>query len=167
MLLTILSALFGGLLRLAPELLKFLDAKNDRQHELDMQDKALAFQQLTGTQRINEIGSQGVIDVQKGLMDVQKAQFDAYQSAYASQAAEAAAGGKVVAFLNAVVRPLVTFGIVSLWAVHTIAVMVYAYSATGNMVDTLVNAWTADDGAMLSMILSFYFVGRTIEKKVS
>lgn len=166
MILTILSALFGGLLRLAPELLKFLDSKNDRQHELDMMDKALAFQQLTGTQRISEITSQGVISVQTGQMDMQKAQFEAYSAAYAAQASESAAGGKVVAFLNAVVRPAITFGIVSLWAVHTIAVMVYAYTATGNMVDTLVNAWTPDDMAILSAIVSFYFVGRTLDKKV-
>lgn len=166
MFLTILSGLFGGLLRLAPEVFKFLDAKNDRAHELAMQDKALAFQQLTGTQKISEISSQGIISVQTGDQDVQRAQFEAYAAAFNTQAAESAAGGKIVAFLNAVVRPAITFGIVSLWAVHTIAVMVYAYTATGNMVDTLVNAWTADDMAMLSAIVSFYFVGRSIDKKV-
>ena len=65
MFLTLISGLFGGVLRLAPEVLKFLDAKNDRAHELAMQDKQLAFQQLQGQQQLQVIQAQGAIDVQK------------------------------------------------------------------------------------------------------
>jgi len=32
----ILGSLFGGLFRLAPEVLKWLDKKNEREHELNM-----------------------------------------------------------------------------------------------------------------------------------
>jgi len=32
----LLGSIFGGLFRLAPEVLKFLDKKNERQHELNM-----------------------------------------------------------------------------------------------------------------------------------
>jgi len=32
----LLGSIFGGLFRLAPEVLKFLDKKNERQHELSM-----------------------------------------------------------------------------------------------------------------------------------
>ena len=38
---TLLGGLLGGAFRLAPELLKWLDRKRERGHELSMQDKAL------------------------------------------------------------------------------------------------------------------------------
>jgi hypothetical protein len=158
MLLTILSGLFGGLLRLAPELLKFFDAKNDRQHELDMQDKALAFQQVTGTQKIAEIHAQGEADAQK-------AQIDALQTAFTTQAAMASAGGKLISFISALVRPAVTFFVFLMWAAWKISVMVYAWELTGNMVQVLMNNWGQDDTSMLTMIVSFWFVGRSIEKQ--
>ena len=43
--------------RLAPEILKWLDRKGERSHELAMQDKALEFEKLRGAQRMAEIGA--------------------------------------------------------------------------------------------------------------
>lgn len=157
MLLTLLGGLFGGLLRLAPEILKFMDAKNDRQHELDMQDKAYQFAQLTGKQKIEEINSQGSIDVQKS-------QFDAYTAAYQSQATMAIAGGKFVSFLNAIVRPWITLVVFCMWVAVKVALLVYSFSATQNAAETIMNSWSENDMAMLSSIVSFYFVGRTLDK---
>ena len=37
---TLLGGLLGGAFRLAPEVLKWLDRKGERSHELAMQDKA-------------------------------------------------------------------------------------------------------------------------------
>jgi len=34
----VIGSLFGGLFRLAPEVLKFFDKQNDRKHELAMMD---------------------------------------------------------------------------------------------------------------------------------
>src|SRR5262249_12037444 len=130
MLLTILSGLFGGLLRLAPELLKFLDAKNDRAHELAMQDKALEFQKLTGTQKIAEIN-------QTVTGDIEKSRFDALSAAYASQATMASDGGKWVSFVSALVRPAVTFFVFAMWASFKIAVLAYTWHQQGNLVDTM------------------------------
>ena len=157
MLLTILSGLFGGILRLAPELLKFLDAKNDRQHELDMQDKALAFQQLTGSQKIEEMH-------QMAQLGMQTAQFNAMSNAYASQAQMAGLGGKFASFISAIVRPSVTFFVFAMWAAHKIAICIYAWKLTGDMTQVMMNNWNEDDTSMLTMIVSFWFVGRAVEK---
>lgn len=54
---TLLGGLLGGAFRLAPELLKWLDRKSERGHELSMQDKALEFEKLRGAQRMHEIGA--------------------------------------------------------------------------------------------------------------
>ena len=56
---TILSGIFGGLLRLAPEIFKMINAKAEMKHELDMQKVAYDFQVLKGNQRIDEIQEQG------------------------------------------------------------------------------------------------------------
>lgn len=54
---TLLGGLLGGAFRLAPEILKWLDRKGERGHELAMQDKALEFEKLRGAQRMGEIGA--------------------------------------------------------------------------------------------------------------
>jgi hypothetical protein len=54
---TLLGGLLGGAFRLAPEILKWLDRKGERGHELAMQDKALEFEKLRGAQRMDEIGA--------------------------------------------------------------------------------------------------------------
>ena len=41
---TLLGGLLGGAFRLAPEILKWMDRKSERGHELAMQDKALEFE---------------------------------------------------------------------------------------------------------------------------
>lgn len=46
----------SGAFRLASEILKWLDRKGERSHELAMQNKALEFEKLRGTQRMAEIG---------------------------------------------------------------------------------------------------------------
>ena len=43
---TLLGGLLGAAFRLAPEVLKWLDRKGERGHELAMQDKALEFEKL-------------------------------------------------------------------------------------------------------------------------
>ncbi len=54
---TLLGGLLGGAFRLAPEILKWMDRKGERSHELAMQDKALEFEKLRGAQRMGEIGA--------------------------------------------------------------------------------------------------------------
>ena len=54
---TLLGGALGGAFRLAPEVLKWLDRKGERGHELAMQDKALEFEKLRGAQRMAEIGA--------------------------------------------------------------------------------------------------------------
>lgn len=158
MLMTILSGLFGGILRLAPELLKFFDAKNDRAHELAMQDKQLAFLQAQGTLKVEEARL-------TTTSDMETARFETLKAALIAEGAMAAQAGPLASFINALVRPAVTFGVFTLWAICRIALIAYSFHATGNVTESLMNAWTQDDASLLAMIASFYFVGRSIEKK--
>lgn len=155
---TFVGGLFGGILRLAPEVMKFLDAKNDREHELAMADKQLEFLKAEGTLKIDEANVYAT-------RDIEQARFNAMAAAWQAENTMLSHSSQWVNNINALIRPSVTFGVFTLWAICRLAVIVYAYHATGDLKETLVNAWTAEDAALLSMIGSFYFVGRAVEKK--
>ena len=66
---TLLGGLLGGAFRLAPEILKWMDRKGERSHELAMQDKALEFEKLRGVQRMAEIGASADAAWNTGAID--------------------------------------------------------------------------------------------------
>jgi len=160
MILTLLSAVFGGALRLAPEILKFLGQNAQNQHELAMQDKQLQFLQVQGQLKTDEINAQGAINLQQ-------AQISAIQAMNLSQASEAQAGGWLIAAINALVRPMITFYIFGLWGAYTVACMLNAFHQSGDALQAIMSIWTQDDASMLSMIASFYFLGRVFDKASS
>lgn len=51
----ILGSLLGGVFRLAPEVLKWMDKKNERGHELLMFSQQCQLEQLRGSQKLAEI----------------------------------------------------------------------------------------------------------------
>jgi hypothetical protein len=151
---SIFGGLLGGLFRLAPEVLKWLDRKDERAHELAMLDKEMAFAQIKAEQEMHTVDAQ-----------VDMSQFDAIGKALEGQAAMAVAAGKFVAGVSALVRPLVTYWVVGLWTWVKMASMLLAYQTGGGWKEMLIANWGPDDNAILSMILIFWFVGRAIDKK--
>lgn len=154
MLETLFGGILGGVFRLAPEILKWLDRKDERKHELDM------------------LGAEKDIAVIRGEMALRQAEvhygeveLDALKGAYAEQAATATAAGKFVAGLSALVRPLVTYWFVILYSLVKLANMTTAFAHGADWKQVLITCWTHDDMAILNFILTFWFVGRTIEKK--
>ena len=150
---SLLGGVFGGLLRLAPEVLKWLDRKDERKHELAMLDKEMAMAQLRVTQAMHTADA-----------SVEVAQFEAIESALKGQASMARSGGKVVSAISALVRPLVTYWVVALWSAVKIASMVLAYQTNGDWKDMLLSNWGPDDNAIMSLLLSFWFVGRVWDR---
>ena len=69
---TLLGGMLGGAFRLAPEILKWLDRKGERGHELAMQDKALEFEKLRGAQRMAEIGASADLAWNTGAIEALK-----------------------------------------------------------------------------------------------
>ena len=151
---SILGGLLGGIFRLAPEVLKWLDRKDERAHELAMLDKEMAFAQIRAEQAMHTVDAQ--VDV---------SQMDAIGKALEGQATMAVAAGKFVAGISALVRPLVTYWVVALWSGVKIAAMTLVYQTNGSWQDMLLRNWGPDDNAILSMILCFWFIGRALEKK--
>jgi hypothetical protein len=149
----LLGGVFGGLLRLAPEALKFFDQKNERKHELAMLDAEMRFAQVKGEIAMRQTEAQMTM-----------AEVEAIGEAFKEQSATAQAAGKVVAAISALVRPFVTYLFVIAYAAVKIATFSIALEQGGNWKEVLLGMWGVDDMAVLNMILSFWFVGRVYER---
>ena len=64
----LLGSIFGGLFRLAPEVLKWLDKKNERSHELLMFSRQCDLEAQRGSQKLAEIGAQRDAAIDVGAM---------------------------------------------------------------------------------------------------
>ncbi len=147
------GSLIGGLFRLAPEVLKFLDKKNERQHELSM------FQLQTDLEKLR-----GEFKVEEKYVDYSIQQMDTIKEAFKEQAETAKAAGWFMAFISASVRPGITWFLFFMYAGVKAAAIMLAFQANASWAEVLVKSWDEDDFGMLSMVLSFFFVGRSVEK---
>ena len=152
---TLLGGLLGGAFRLAPEILKWLDRNGERSHELSMQDKALEFEKLRGAQRMGEIGASADAALNTGAIE-------ALRDAVVAQARPS--GVKWVDALSTSVRPTVTYLFVLMYVGVKLSTFVGSANAGVGFGAALVAAWTAADQALLSGILNYWFLNRTLEK---
>jgi hypothetical protein len=150
---TLLGGLFGGALRLAPELLKLWDRQGERKHELSLLDREFQFAQTRAEVELRQV---------EGTLAT--SQLDTLAEAFREQAQTAQAAGKFVAGASALVRPLVTYIFIALYALVKVAAYALALTQGGDWQAVLVSMWGVDDMAVLNMILSFWFVGRVYER---
>lgn len=151
---TLLGSLLGGVFRIVPEVMKLWDKKNERQHELAMLNAEMEFAKVKGE-----------IHIRQAEVALSQAELDAMSVALQEQGQTARAAGKFVAAISALVRPLVTYWFVVLYSAVKIVSMIEAYDQNGDWKEVLISSWTIDDMAILSMILTFWFVGRVWDAK--
>jgi hypothetical protein len=147
------GALLGGVFRLAPEVLKFFDKNNDRNHELRMFSMQSDLEKTRGQYRMEE-----------RYVDHSVEQLKAIGEAFKEQSATATASYAWVAALSALVRPIVTYVLFGLYVAMKITMMTYAIGGGAPWFEVIKANWTSDDLAMLNLILTFWFVGRAIER---
>jgi hypothetical protein len=150
----LIGALIGGAFRLAPELLKILDRKFEREHELKKLDVEVSIAKM-----------QAEFALQQGHQRLQEHELDAIGEAFKQQAESDGKAWKWVASLSALVRPAVTYWFVFFYSAVKIAGLYLAFLQDGVWTNVLITGWTDFDEGMLAMILSFYFVGRVWESK--
>jgi len=156
MLETILGGLLGGIFRVIPEVMKFLDAKNERKHELDMQDKAYKFEELKGSQKIDEITVQGQQEWNASAIDALKT---------AIQRQDTPSGVKWIDGFSKLMRPLITFQWVIVLYPAVIVATFYLSIQSGNSApQALQNCFGPAEKAIVSGILNFWFLGRVFDR---
>lgn len=149
----LLGSIFGGLFRLAPEVLKFLDKKNERSHELNM------FQLQTDLEKMR-----GQFRMEEKYVDHSVAQLDTIKEAFKEQSETAKNAGWFVSAISALVRPGITWALFFMYAAVKVAALYMAFMTGASWSEVLSSSWDADDFGLFTMCISFYFVGRPIEK---
>jgi hypothetical protein len=154
----ILGSIFGGVFRMAPEVLKWLDKKNERSHELLMFSRQCDLEQLRGQQKLAEIGAQREAAVDVGVMD-------AFNNAITQQAEMVKSAGGWVASLSASVRPLVTYWVLFVWSFIHVWFAWNAWLAGAPAVEVFKTMMTPDFSALLSGTINYWFLDRTLAKR--
>ncbi len=152
---TLLGGLLGGAFRLAPEILKWLDRKGERSHELAMQDKALEFEKLRGSQRMAEIGATTDATWNTGAIE-------ALKEALAAQGQRS--GVKWADALSISVRPIITYWFMALYCTAKTAAFAAAVMASAGWGTAILHAWTEADQALWAGVLNFWFLGRVFDR---
>jgi hypothetical protein len=152
---TLLGGLLGGAFRLAPEILKWLDRKGERGHELAMQDKAIEFEKLRGAQRMSEIGAAADLAWSTGALDALKESVHAQGQRSGVRWADA---------LSISVRPVITYWFMALYCAAKTAAFVGALNAGAGWGEAILHAWTEADQALWAGVLNFWFLGRVFDK---
>lgn len=154
----ILGGLIGGIFRLAPEVLKYFDRKSERDHELAMFDRQCDLEKVRGQIRLEEIGAQRDAAVDMGVMD-------AFNAAITQQAEMAKAAGGWAATLSASVRPVMTYYLLAMYGLVKACFIVLAYQNNVPFADALVKNWTSDDMALLTGVINYWMIDRSLAKR--
>lgn len=153
---TLLGTLFGGAFRLAPEILRWLDRKNERAHELAMFDKQLEADKLKGAQALAQINAQA--DAAIGVAEIQAI-------IEATKAQSAQTGIKWVDALNALIRPLLALQwLILLWPAVVVAGFVLSVLAGIDPLTALRSTFGVEEKALAASVASFFLVDRSLRK---
>jgi hypothetical protein len=151
------GGLLGGMFRMVPEVLKFFDAKNDRAHELRMQQMEYQFQKLRGEQAVQAIEARGQVEWNTGALG-------ALESAIQTQG-KAASGVRWVDAISALIRPLITIQwVLLLYPAVLVASFLLAVQGGREPLEALVVVFGPEEKALAGGILNFWFLGRVFDK---
>lgn len=156
MLESLLGTLFGGLFRLLPEFLKWLDRKDERKHELAMFDKQLEADKMKGDQA-------QLLAQTEANRGIGMAEINAMIEATKAQAVSS--GVKWVDAMNSLVRPVLAFQwLIFLWPAVVVAGFILAVQHGTDVLLALQGAFGKEEKAMACSIASFWLVDRSLRK---
>lgn len=150
---TLFGGVLGGIFRIAPEIIKWLDRKNEREHELKMVQAEMEFARIKGEIAMRQTEAQMTV-----------AELDAMSEALKEQGQTSRAAGKTIAAISALVRPAITYAFVITYFLVKVAAYLLALDQNGEWKTVLVTMWNKEDMAILTLILTFWFVGRVWER---
>lgn len=155
--LDLLGLLGGGLLRLAPEVIKLFTAKRDADHEYRMTQLQLQIDQSRAKDNLDMVAAQS--SAAQGLAEIQ-----ALMQAVRDQAAPT--GIAWVDAVSSVIRPFLTlWWVVVLYTSAKIISIIVAFQAGATLAQFVPILVTDFDEAVIGSMLSFWFLDRTLRKR--
>lgn len=143
---SIVGTVLGGGFRLLQAGLESREKQRDRDQEFRMTQLHGQLAEQASEFKLRELGAQ--FEATQYQEDLR-----ALVAGTQAQAQEAQSAGGAVAFLSGTVRPVVTYGLVVLYCYHKISQV-----ALGAPV------WVEADMALLSSVLSFWFLDRSLRR---
>jgi len=153
---TLLGGLLGGASRLTPEILKWIDRKGERTHELAIQEKTIQLEQLR-TQ------NEQITTEAKHEAALKTAELNTFQSAIDSQGTLTQVGWADA--LSKSVRPIITYWFMALYCASKTATFMLYLNTVGDFTSAIQQVWTESDQALWAGVLNFWFLGRVFEKQ--
>jgi hypothetical protein len=153
---TLIGTLLGGLFRMAPEVLKWLDRNNERAHEVTMFDKQI---ELDKTRTTNELA----LEKSKGDFVLAGKDIDALIAGAKAQAM--VTGVKWVDAINSLMRPAITFWwVIVLQTAVMVATVISLSGSSGGYLDALMKIWGPEEKSIVASIISFWFLDRVLRR---
>ncbi len=147
------GGLIGGLLRLAPEVLRLFTTKADRDHEYRMAKLSADQSRAERAGKLEEIRTQGAVAAEnKGLT--------ALVEAIKGQATRTGIGW--VDAISATVRPFVTYWWLAIYTAVKVSLMIVALRGGVALADAVLQIWTEFDAATFGAIINFWFLDRVL-----
>jgi hypothetical protein len=106
----------------------------------------------------------GEFKMEEKYVDYSIQQMDTIKEAFKEQAATAKEAGWLASFITAITRPGLTWIAFGVYVAVKAAGLTIAFQTNANWAEVLTKSYDEDDFAMLNMMLTFWFVGRSIEK---
>lgn len=153
----LIGLIFGGVSRLAQHWMELKDKDKERSHEAVMFDKQVA---LMAQKQANDVELKHMDAAAEDSAN----EWAAIQAAVQAQAQEAAAAGGWVAKLSACVRPMVTFWLLGAYSVAKVTMVYLAVTHDTNVTAIIGTLYSNSDATLLSSILSFWFVDRSLRQ---
>jgi hypothetical protein len=154
---SLLGSLLGGVFRLVPEGLKWLDRKDERKHELAMFDKQNEADRMRAQSNIDQINAQGAANI--GVAEVNAI-------IEATKAQSTMTGIKFVDGLNQLVRPMLAVQwLLVLWPAVIICGLILSIQSGTDVLVAMKAAFGPDEKTMASSIASFWLVDRSLRYK--
>jgi len=157
---SVLGGLLGGVFRLAPEVLSWMDKKNERAHELLMFKEQAALVQLQGDLKLREVTATAEAGIDQGVLAAMRAAVDQQVELVKGAAGTKWAG--FIAGMSALVRPTITYWLLAVWSgMHIWLAIMSSLSAA----ETFKLVMTPDFIAMVSGVINYWFLDRTLAKR--
>jgi len=153
---TLLGGLMGGAFRLTPEIIKWIDRKGERIHELAIRDKTLELERLKSATKANEIQIEAETTEHAAAINT-------LNTAVTTQGT--ITGVRWTDALSSSVRPIITYWFMALYCAAKAAIFVSALQNGGEWVVVVKQSWTEADQALWAGVLNFWFLGRVFERK--
>lgn len=163
----LLSFLFGGLFRIAPEMMRLWDKGRERQHEKDMLDLQLKADEARAKLEMQKAELAGNIAMNQAelsaIIEATRAQSVRYEKTgngfldFLLVVAEVASG---------LVRPVLTYWYcVAAYGGYKVALYTLAINHGITWSTALTQIWTTNDHAVMVSIIGFWFVDRAIRRQ--